>query len=374
MPDLFLFGTLRHRPLLELVLGRAEGRLSGASLTGHRVAVAKGHGFPVLASGGEGAEGLLLEGLTDDDLSRIDFYESAFGYEPRVRVVDTDDGKVGARVYFPVGDQVMPGGPWDLQRWEETEAQLALHAAEEVMSLFGQINSSDLRHRFPVIQARAWSRQLALTRPQPATRRSPAGAAAEELKDRHGGFHGFFRMRPISASYNRFDGSRAGPVEREVFHGFDAALVLPYDPVRDQVHLVEQFRYGPAMRGDPCPRVFEPIAGMVDAGEDPIETARREAIEEAGLVLTDLRPVGGVYASPGYSTDFFHCFLAICDLDRASGRVGGHPNEDEDILSHVLSFETAMSLLDSGEINVGPLVMMLLWLSRERETLRVCDA
>ena len=168
----------------------------------------------------------------------------------------------------------------------------------------------------------------------------------------------------------RFDGSPSEAVTRGAFIAYDAALVLPYDPVTDRVHLVEQMRYGPLLRGDPRPWVLEPVAGLVDAGEAPIEAARREAAEEAGLVLADIREMTQGYAAPGYSTEFYHCFLAICDLPEASGGIGGLASEHEDIRSHVLPFEAAMALLDSGEINTAPLVMMLLWLARHRPELR----
>ena len=95
-----------------------------------------------------------------------------------------------------------------------------------------------------------------------------------------------------------------------------------------------------------------------------METARREAEEEAGLTLTEIVPMVRAYASPGYSSEFFHMFLALADLSGADGRLGGHPEENEDIKTHVLPLERALELVDSGEINASPLAMMLLWLYR----------
>lgn len=157
---------------------------------------------------------------------------------------------------------------------------------------------------------------------------------------------------------------------REVFLAFDAALVLPYDPATDHVLLIEQLRFGPLWRGDPTPWMFEPIAGLVDAGEDPAETARREAIEETGLALGSLETIAKVYASPGYSTEYFHCYLSVTDLSSFHPSENGLRSEHEDIRSHVLPFDTAMGLVASGEINAGPLVMMLYWLAVNRERLR----
>ena len=77
-----------------------------------------------------------------------------------------------------------------------------------------------------------------------------------------------------------------------------------------------------------------------------------------------------IYASPGYTTEFFHCFLGLCDLSEDDNGLAGLDEEHEDIRNHVISFDRAMELIDSGEINVGPLVMMLFWLARHREELR----
>jgi hypothetical protein len=76
------------------------------------------------------------------------------------------------------------------------------------------------------------------------------------------------------------------------------------------------------------------------------------------------------YCSPGCTTEVFHCYLGLADLPRAGAGHGGLETEHEDIRTHVVSFDRAMALLESGEVNVGPLVLMLLWLARERPRLR----
>ena len=104
----------------------------------------------------------------------------------------------------------------------------------------------------------------------------------------------------------------------------DAALVLPYDPLRDRLLLVEQFRMGPYGRGDPRPWMLEPVAGRIDAGETPEETARRECREEARLDLRGLEKISTHYCTPGYSTEVFHLFsgCAICPSRAGAGRAG----------------------------------------------------
>ncbi|MEM6482690.1 MAG: NUDIX hydrolase, partial [Pseudomonadota bacterium] len=150
----------------------------------------------------------------------------------------------------------------------------------------------------------------------------------------------------------------------------DAALVLPYDPVLDRLLLVEQFRMGPFGRGDPKPWVLEPVAGRVDPGETPETCAARECVEEAHLSLKALEHISSHYCSPGCSTEVFHCFVGLCNLEARNGGLGGLEVEHEDIATHVMSFDDAMALTQNGEINIGPLLLMLLWLQRERPRLR----
>jgi len=174
-------------------------------------------------------------------------------------------------------------------------------------------------------------------------------------------------------THQQFDGTRSHVLVREAFFGVDAAIVLPYDPVRDRVLLVEQARMGPAARRDPNPWMLEPIAGIVDARETPEDAALREAKEEAGLDVRHLEPAGHYYPSPGASTDHFYTYVGLCDLPMGASYLGGLPNEAEDLRLHPLSFEDAMALANTGEIETGPTLHLLYWLAFHRDRLRTGD-
>jgi hypothetical protein len=72
------------------------------------------------------------------------------------------------------------------------------------------------------------------------------------------------------------------------------------------------------------------------------------------------------YASPGNATDHFYAFLALCDLPDEHPRAGGLASEQEDLKLHVLPFDVAIGLVETGEANAMPLISMLLWLDRWR--------
>jgi ADP-ribose pyrophosphatase len=357
--------------LLDAVLGATPGNISLATLPDHAVHWVADQPFPmILPSVGATAEGILLTSPDAEQIARLNFYEGGFAYDLRSVTVHTETGEMQAQVYFPQDGLWQPGAPFSLDDWIAQWGQISVDTAGFIMTQFGKISTDDAQKLLPFMRARAWARQLAAEPAPRALRYDPGPEDVQLLPDDRSGFDGFFQLRVFTLQHSQFAGGMSPPIRREAFVAYDAALVLPYDPVQDSVLLIEQIRYGPICRGDPAAWVLEPIAGLVDAGEDPEDAARREAIEEAGLEMGDLLPIAKVYPSPGYSSEFFHCYLGLCDLDGRGAHLGGLDSESEDIRSHVLPFAQAMDLVESGEINAAPLVMMLLWLSGKRDDLR----
>ncbi|HEY9038945.1 MAG TPA: NUDIX domain-containing protein [Roseovarius sp.] len=371
MAAVFLYGTLRDAALLRIVLGPRADAVSKrpATLRDHAVTWAEGQIFPTIAARpGSDAAGILLEDLSPQDVQRLDFYEGGFGYDLReVRVCAGGDTHT-AQVYFPQPGRWQPGAPFDLDDWAERWGAISRGAATEAMEYFGTCSPQELAARMPMIRARAASR-LAATG-APATVRSDTSAKAVEAIETEVLHAGFFRTEAHVFRHPTFRGGLSDALRREIFVATDAALVLPYDPVRDRVLLVEQFRMGPYGRGDPRPWMLEPVAGRVDPGETPEQAAHRECHEEAGLTLTRLERVGSYYCTPGYSTEYFYNFVGIADLPDGLPRYGGLDTEAEDIRLHVLEFDAAMALLDTGEADNGPLILSLMWLARQRDRLR----
>ena len=183
-------------------------------------------------------------------------------------------------------------------------------------------------------------------------------------------YQGFFSVEEYDLSYKKFDGSHSEVVTRGALISSDAVIVLPYDPVSDRVLLVEQFRTGPYVNGDTNPWVLEPIAGLIDVGETPEQAALREAKEEACLELTHMELVARSYPSPGISTEFFHKYIGIVSLPESTDVICGLQSESEDIRSHIFTYDKFSDMISNGSINVGPAILLGLWLSNNRERLR----
>jgi ADP-ribose pyrophosphatase len=192
--------------------------------------------------------------------------------------------------------------------------------------------------------------------------------ARVEVIDRTVAFEGFFRIVRYRLRYRRFAGGMSPELVREVFARGAAVAVLPYDPQRDLVVLVEQFRAG-ALEWPLDPWLLEPVAGIVEPGEGAPEVARREAIEEAGLELLDLAPVAGFFPSPGGSDEVCETFIGRID-DPGNGGLFGLAEHGEDIRTHVVPFETALAWLGSGRLRVASTIITLQWLALHRAELR----
>ncbi|MCI2393109.1 NUDIX domain-containing protein [Aliiroseovarius sediminis] len=370
---MFFYGTLCHLPLLELVLAGEHYCTRPAMLPGHRVSWVKDQPFPTIEPDpSASAIGLLVEELGDTARARLDFYEGGFDYALKKVAVHPDGtaAPVTAQVYFPAPGLWTPGGPWSLDDWIAQWGEMTLEAAGEVMSYFGKISAQVVAERFPMIRTRAASRVRARASTTPTTVRADFGAGDIDVHASARPYAQFFTMEEQDLSFRRYSGEMSEVVNRAAFVGGDAVIVLPYDPIRDRVMLVEQFRMGPHIRGDPLPWTLEPIAGRIDAGETPESSARREAHEEAGLALDRLIALPHHYPSPGSNTEYFYTYIALCDLPDTAAGIGGAADEVEDIRSHVIPFARLMELVNSGEAACGPLVLCALWLALNRDGFR----
>ncbi|MGD9862491.1 MAG: NUDIX domain-containing protein [Pseudodonghicola sp.] len=370
MTDLFFYGSLRHLPLLEIVLGRAvgAGQLAAARLADHAVHVIAGDSWPTIQpAAGAAAPGLLLRGASAEDVARLDYYESGFGYALRpVAVATAEGGVVQARMWGPQAAAHEAGAPWQLADWAARWGAISCRAAVEAMAYYGRITPAELARRYGPMLLRAAARVAMQARPA-----DPVHDLSRDVRlvDHRFAYVDFYGMEEARLQFRRHDGSMSPELERSALMTGAAAVVLPYDPVLDAVLLVEQFRAPLYLSGDPAPWLWEPVAGLIDPGETPDQAAHRETMEEAGLTLRRLEKVGEAYSSSGSSSEYVHLYVGLADLAGAEG-IGGLASEGEDIRSQVLSFEALMDGVERHSYRDMPLLITALWLARHRDRLR----
>ena len=125
-----------------------------------------------------------------------------------------------------------------------------------------------------------------------------------------------------------------------------------------EVVLVKQYRHGV------CEVLLEFPGGVVDDGEDPLEGAKRELLEETGYTVSDITFVGKLYPNPALQTNTLYCFLAL------GAEKAGEQNLDagEDIEVQLVPLNELIEIAKRGEflhaLNVGVLFQALLYLDR----------
>ncbi|MBM3559135.1 MAG: NUDIX domain-containing protein [Alphaproteobacteria bacterium] len=188
-----------------------------------------------------------------------------------------------------------------------------------------------------------------------------------KVLERYAAFQGYFRVDRCVLRHTRHDGTLGAPIRREIFERGHAVAVLPHDPVRDRVVLVEQFRPGAWAAGIE-PWLMEVIAGIIDPGETPEDVVRREAREEAGLTFGPLTPIATIALTPGGASETLRIYYATADLEAAAG-IFGLDHEGEDIKVHNLSVDEALAMLAAGRIVNAGTVIALQWLALNRDRL-----
>ena len=181
-------------------------------------------------------------------------------------------------------------------------------------------------------------------------------------------FKGYFSVVRYFFRHGLAQGGTSSTISREVFERGQAAAVLPYDPARDEVALIRQFRAGAYVAGH-HPFCWETVAGIIEAGETAEDLVRRESIEEAGLSVGELLPVQKLMLTPGACSESCAMFLGRADTTKAGG-IFGLESEGENILVKVFSFAEAYAMVDRQEVDNAVTVILLQWLALHRDEVR----
>jgi ADP-ribose pyrophosphatase len=208
---------------------------------------------------------------------------------------------------------------------------------------------------------------------------SPEGALSNEdveVLERSTVFQGYFRVDRYRLRHRLFAGGWSELFQREVFERGHAVAIVLYDPDRDRLLLIEQFRIGAlAAAGTPevdvaiSPWMLEIVAGIIEPDESPDVVVRREAVEEAGCEILDLIRVCSFLVTPGVSSETITLY---CGRVRApdGDSIRGLAHEHEDIRVLSVPTEDVFGWLDQGRIVNATALVGLYWFRTNREKLR----
>ena len=167
----------------------------------------------------------------------------------------------------------------------------------------------------------------------------------------------WYVLRKYTFSFRRRNGTEQRQ-EREAYDRGNGATILLCNRECGTIILTRQFRLPAFVNGHPDGMLLELPAGLLD-NDDPTTAIRREAEEETGYRITDVKEVFSAYMSPGSVTERLHFFTAeYTSADRVS-EGGGHEGEGEDIEVIEVALKDALAMIDRGEIADAKTIMLV---------------
>ena len=166
-------------------------------------------------------------------------------------------------------------------------------------------------------------------------------------------------MNEILLKFKKYDGSWSNEIKRELFGGAQVSAVLPYDPIKKEIVLIQQFRPGTLSKNF-SNYLDEIVAGIIDVGEKPEQTAIRECKEETGCEIKKLIPIQSYFPAPGSSESFYHIFLGEIESFKGE-KIMGLNTENEDILVRSFKVDKVKEMLSKGKFINGLTLIALQW-------------
>jgi ADP-ribose pyrophosphatase len=194
---------------------------------------------------------------------------------------------------------------------------------------------------------------------------TPFTSSDVELNLEKSVYDGFFQVKQLSLRHRLFAGGWSDEMQRELFYRRPVGAVLPYDPIRDEVVLIQQFRVGALSQQNPW--LIELVAGLTEPDETVEAMIHREAHEEAGIELLELIKLYEYWVSPGGSTENLTLYCGRVDATLAGG-IHGLAEEHEDIKVITMPSQEAINAIKTGAINNAATIIALQWLALNKET------
>lgn len=167
----------------------------------------------------------------------------------------------------------------------------------------------------------------------------------------------WYTLKKVTYEYQRKNGSWQKQ-SREAYDRGNGAAVLLYNKEKGTVILTRQFRMPTFINGNADGMLIEVCAGLLDA-DQPEDCVRREAEEETGYKITEVKKVFEVYMSPGSVTEVLHLFVAAYQVDMKINDGGGIEQEEEEIEVMEVALPDALQMIENGGIKDAKTIMLL---------------
>jgi nudix-type nucleoside diphosphatase (YffH/AdpP family) len=166
------------------------------------------------------------------------------------------------------------------------------------------------------------------------------------------------RLQSVTFEIKRRNGEPQQHTQ-EMYDVGDGAAILLYNRDQGTVILNHQFRLVTVYNKNPGGMLVEVCAGKVEDGLSPEATVQKEALEETGYNVTDIKLVTKLYMSPGSFTELLYFYVGCYRPSDRPGHGGGNEDEGEDIEINEVPFSKAMEMVATGEIKDAKTVILL---------------
>ncbi len=170
----------------------------------------------------------------------------------------------------------------------------------------------------------------------------------------------WYTLKKITYDYVKKDGSKQTQ-SREAYDRGNGATILLYNLEQSTIILTRQFRLPTFINGNHSGLLIEACAGLLDK-DNPEDCIRRETEEETGYKVTDIRKIFEAYMSPGSVTEILYFFIAAYSKEMKVTDGGGVAHEEENIEVLEMNFDTALKMMNNGEIKDAKTIMLLQYL------------
>ncbi|MGH2646980.1 MAG: GDP-mannose pyrophosphatase NudK, partial [Ginsengibacter sp.] len=158
----------------------------------------------------------------------------------------------------------------------------------------------------------------------------------------------WYTLKKITYDYLKKDGSWQIQT-REAYDRGNGATIILYNTELKTVILTRQFRMPSFINGNDTGILIESCAGLLDK-DNPEDCIRRETAEETGYKISTVKKIFEAYMSPGSVTEMLYFFIAEYSHNMKMNEGGGVADEQEDIEVLEIKFDTALQMIDTGEI------------------------
>jgi nudix-type nucleoside diphosphatase (YffH/AdpP family) len=178
-------------------------------------------------------------------------------------------------------------------------------------------------------------------------------------------FDDFFKVEEAYLRFEQFNGEMSPRIRRLNMERGNSVAIVILNKDTGKLIMVSQFRYPTYQNKHGL--TIEIIAGMVDPGETPEQTLRRELEEEIGLKIENFGHINTFYPSPGGSSELIYLYYAAVSGKQAKyQKTGGLLSHGEDVKALELSLEDALAKIKSGEIVDAKTIIGMYWLENRR--------